>query len=152
MCLSRKLDLSASVKINASVLGEESVKSYFTEFYNLGDKALKDSHIFGLIQTKPVARKRSRSGARGDHRQSTYSYSVRLEDCTRNEVCAAAFRSLHGIGKTRFQKIRRPNLTLPAQDRCGKHRNQKMISSALRQKVRQHIGGPRGVFCDLRPF
>ena len=122
-----------------TILGEENVKRIFTEFYSLGDKALQDSHIFGLIQAKPVARKRSRSGARADYRQSSYSYSVRLEDGTRKEVCAAAFRSLHGIGKTRFEKICRPNLTLPPQDRCGKHGNQKKISSALRQKVRQHI-------------
>lgn len=121
------------------ILGEENINRIFTEFYNMGDKGLQDSHLFGLIQTKPVARKRSRSGARGDYRQSTYAYTVRLEDGTRTEVCAAAFRSLHAIGKSRFEKIRKPGLTLSPEDRRGKHGHQKKISNAVRQKVRKHI-------------
>ena len=56
--------------------------SILTAFYQLGNKNLQDAHLFGLIRSNPVKRRRPR-GARGgrdaSHR-AVYAYSVSMNN------------------------------------------------------------------------
>ena len=121
-----------------AVLGDDFIKETFAEFYGIADKNLQNSHLFGLIKSHKVNRRRARNGERGVYRLASYTYSVR-KDGVQIEVCSKAFRSIHGIGKSRFEKLRKPNITVTPTDKRGKHGNQRKIEDATRQKIRDHI-------------
>jgi hypothetical protein len=76
---------------------------------------------------------------RESYRQATYSYSVRDINSNTLEICAKAFRSVHGIGKTRFEKLRKPDVTTPPRDNRGKHGNQSKTPDNVMAQVREHI-------------
>ena len=57
-------------------ISEKERASIFEAFYQLADKNLQDSHLFGLIQSSPVKRQRPRGTARTRVRRATYTYSV----------------------------------------------------------------------------
>lgn len=48
----------------------------FESFYSLATKNLQDSHLFGLITSKPVKRRRPRKQASATSRQAVYTYEV----------------------------------------------------------------------------
>ena len=104
----------------------------------MGDKSLQDTHLFGLIEAKTVKQRRKRSSERGDYRKASYVYTIR-KDGARVDICAKAFCAIFGIGKTRFEKLRRPQLTMTPEDKRGKHNQQRKIGKETRKKVIEHI-------------
>ena len=51
--------------------------SVFDSFYKLGNKELQDAHLFGLITSQEVKRRRPRQGT-GTRRQTHYNYSLSM--------------------------------------------------------------------------
>ena len=92
------------------------------------------------MDKSPVKRKRGRTNQRGpDYRKLTYTYSTRNADGSRIPICAKAFRSIYGIGKTRVLRLSKHSLTVPLPDRRGKHNQHPKIGPEIREKVRVHI-------------
>ena len=138
----KKVGIACSCKMDCfRNLGQDEINRIFTEFYKIESKSLQDAHlhVFGLIEAQSVQRRRGRTGSREGYRNCSYKYSVRLKDGSRMLICAKAFQSVHGIGKSRFERLRKPNATTSPDDKRGKHGNQKTISESTRKKVRDHI-------------
>ena len=60
-----------------SVLTISEKRKILDDFNQLGDKNLQDSHIFGLVERKPVKRHRIRCGT-GKARTISYVFKVRI--------------------------------------------------------------------------
>ena len=55
---------------------QEEKSSLLESFNRLANKELQDSHLFGLIKSKPVQRRRPRTGQGTKQRKATYTYQV----------------------------------------------------------------------------
>ena len=64
-----------------------------------------------------------------------YAYSTRNSDGLCIPICAKAFRSIYGIGKTRVLRLSTHSLTIPLPDRRGKHNQHPKIGAEIREKV-----------------
>ena len=136
--LLKKLVTHALVKRN--VLKRKynrKLAKYFSEFCKLGDKNLQNAYLFDCITPINVKR-RPKTGERGQYRSSSYRYTVSVKDST-IEICATAFRSIHGIGITRFTLLRRPNQVTAPIDKRGQHGNQPKIAVFLVTQIKDHI-------------
>nr|CAH7737617.1 unnamed protein product [Callosobruchus chinensis] len=119
----------------------EDVGLIFSEFYKLPSKNLQDSYLYGLMKRKHVERTRPRSGSR-QPKVSSYVYAVR-HNGQEVTVCKKAFQNLHGITKSRLERLQQ-HLSLgnatPPIDRRGfhQHRANKLPADTITQ-VREHI-------------
>lgn len=70
---------------------------------SIGEKCKQDTLLGGLIHISEVNRHRSRDGSR-PKKSCSVKYSVRV-GINYVEICKKAFCSLHGIGKSRVERI-----------------------------------------------
>ncbi|MEM6612842.1 MAG: hypothetical protein AAF652_11440, partial [Cyanobacteria bacterium P01_C01_bin.72] len=119
-------------------VGLPQINQIFSEFYHLADKNLQDAHLFGGIKRMDVTRRRAKTGERGQYRTATYKYTVSTGQSV-IEVCAQAFRSIHGIGTTRFKRLRDKNQTTAPKDKRGRHGKQRKIAENIVKSVKEHI-------------
>ena len=119
-------------------LGKDHISTLFRNFHELGDTKQQDLYLNGCIKSTKPKRRRPKSGEKNGARKSSFEYFVRGLDGDDKKVCQLAFRSIFGIGKTRFEKIRTCEPIIPC-DKRGKHGNQKKMSIETREKIRAHI-------------
>ncbi|CAI8043115.1 hypothetical protein GBAR_LOCUS23922 [Geodia barretti] len=110
-------------------------------FYGLGSKDLQDAHLFGLIQSIPVKRRRPRGDGRTS-RRATYTYVVRVAGRSET-VCQKAFASLYGVSVSRVRRIAQATSTsiCAPVDKRGKHprRSRIQLGGEVKEQIRQHI-------------
>ncbi|ELT88640.1 hypothetical protein CAPTEDRAFT_193568 [Capitella teleta] len=117
-------------------IGEFRIQQIFDEFYAMETKSVQDAYLFGLMKKRKPKRKRLRDGSRGQKSVSV-QYYVKKDGCDM-EVCKVAFKSIHGLGKSRFNKLRDAENHAPI-ERRGKHGKQRRLEESLRKKVNEHI-------------
>lgn len=109
-------------------------------FNSIGDKCKQDTLLGGLIRISEVNRHRSRDGSRPKKNCSVkYSIRVGINDV---EVCKKAFCSLHGIGKSRVERIvqKIKNKVPSPIDNRGKHSNRpNKLPASICFQINTHI-------------
>ncbi|KAJ4445019.1 hypothetical protein ANN_06818 [Periplaneta americana] len=109
-------------------------------FNKLGDKEKQDVYLCGLLTVCNIARRCPKSGT-GVPQEHTYLYKAR-DGTTELLVCKTAFCSLHGIDKSRVERLAKhlaQNVTSPSNLR-GKHGNRPhAVSENCIAQVDQHI-------------
>ena len=118
--------------------GNDHISLLFRQFYELGDTAKQDMFLFGKIRREAIKRHRPRSENTETKRSASFKYFVTSSAGQDIEICQKAFRSVHGIGKTRFEKLRKKDPELLT-DKRGKHGNQRKIDEDVNDKVKTHI-------------
>ena len=96
----------------------------------------QDIHLMGLMEVKPVARRRTQSNIK----TATFAYFIRNEG-QKIQVCKQAFISLHAISNSRVQRL---NMLLKAGntpvDRRGKHNTRRHVKPPeYNIKIKEHI-------------
>ncbi|MES9884547.1 MAG: hypothetical protein ABW185_27190, partial [Sedimenticola sp.] len=122
------------------LLGDDHIKNLYKEFKEIGNREMQDAHLFGLMHSHEKSRSRVRSGQRGEnYRKSSYKYYVKQSNGNMQEVCRRAFQSIHAIGKSRFERLKKVNETVNPLDQRGKHGKQRKTDEKLKEQIREHI-------------
>src|SRR5690606_90105 len=97
---------------------------------------LQDSHLFGYIATKSVARSRKRNPESGKRQRVAATYIID-DGLSKTEVCITAFCSVYGVTKNRIERLRnhKPHAYAPT-DQRGLHNNR---SNCLSQSTLRTI-------------
>lgn len=83
-------------------LGEEAVRSIFTEYWNIGEFNAQSAYLLTRVKSKEV--KKRRVAAEGSRRSATLEYTVHVGE--RNVVvCKKAFLNIHDIGDRRVLNV-----------------------------------------------
>lgn len=95
-------DCQCKKKCFSNICDENKV-SILTIFNTIGDKSKQDILLGGLICINPESCRKSRNGS-GPNKSFSIKYEVRVGS-TFTIVCKKAFCSLHGINKSRVERI-----------------------------------------------
>ena len=120
-------------------IGEDHRDKILQSFNDIGNKQRQDIYLHGCIDMHAPKRKKFRNGERENGKGSkcfTYECSVTANG-VKLQVCMEAFIALHGIGKTRLKRIRKPTTTAPLVDMRGHHDHHPTLP--LEIKIKQHI-------------
>ncbi|ESO88654.1 hypothetical protein LOTGIDRAFT_165438 [Lottia gigantea] len=108
----------------------------------MGDKHLQDIYLHACINRQAPKRKRPRTGEKTDKKggkQYTYTYNIKLSPTEMIHVCATAFTALHGIGTSRFKRIRSVTDLLPPTEGRGGHHEHPVLIADIRQQIKDQI-------------
>lgn len=131
-CKSKKLCF-----INVS---DDDKNDLISIFNSIGDKSKQDTLLSGLIRVNEVSRHRSRDDSR-PHKSCSVKYSIRVGTKV-IEVCKKAFCSLHGIDKSRVERIiqKIKNKVPSPTDNRGKHSNRpNKLPASIVFQINTHI-------------
>lgn len=90
-----------------SNVSDEDKITLLSIFNSIGDKCKQDTLLGGLMRISTISRRRSRNGSR-PHKSCFVKYEIRV-GTTVTIVCKKAFYSLHGIDKSRVDRIIKKN-------------------------------------------
>lgn len=111
----------------------------FQEFNELGNKEKQDAYLCGLIRQNAVKRRRSASGNEVRKFQNKYFIRGIKHEI---EVCKKAFCSVHGVHKSRIERLSSflvKKVTAPS-DMRGRHANRvNKIPEDVVQNIDSHI-------------
>jgi len=110
-------------------------------FYSIGDKCKQDTLLGGLIRISEVNRHRSRDGSR-PKKNCSVKYSIRVGINDVEVLYKKAFCSLHGIGKSRVERIvqKIKNKVPSPIDNRGKHSNRpNKLPASICFQINTHI-------------
>lgn len=104
---------------------QDEKEGILTKLLNMQSKNEQDIYLMGLMEAKPVARRRKR--CENSVKTTTFVYSVK-KNGNRIHVCKKAFLSLHAISNSRLQRL---NTLLKAGntpvDLRGKHNTRRHV-------------------------
>lgn len=121
-------------------ISDEEKNSIISRLYNGQSKNEKDTFLMGLIESKPVKRRRRRSEENIKPRASNFSYFA-MKGSSRVSVCKQAFMSLHAISHVQVQRLTTIILSGNSpNDGRGKHNNRPhAIKDEYVVKIKEHI-------------
>ena len=109
-------------------------------FKTLADYEKQKAYLYLCIAKATPKRRRPRNNARAERGGKTFSYTYQvLVDGNRIDVYVTAFKSFHGIGDSRLNKIRSAFDTGSLKDKRGHHQNHSHIPFEIKMQIINHI-------------
>ncbi|CAH1988271.1 unnamed protein product [Acanthoscelides obtectus] len=118
----------------------EEKEAVLRALYEKGSKNQQDVYLHGLMECKPVVRKRPNKEAREKLRTASFSYYIR-KPLEKQRVCKTAFLNLHSISNSRLQRLNRLFVSQSSpRDLRGTHNNRPhTLQPQVTSKIHHHI-------------
>ena len=118
-------------------VGEEKRNQVFSRYWALNSNETKNAYLNGLIQPRPIIRRRQKDVSKQSKAQYYYKIQLQLDEW---DVCRKAFANIHGISIYHVEKIIEAKTTgTPITDNRGRGPSANKYSQDQVDRVHQQI-------------